>query len=78
MLACALLADRARDVATGSAGDRRRPHWYESRPHRDRVNEEVMTDPRNRRLAPLMQDQERRIFESARMSTAGFKVLVKA
>ena len=51
---------------------------YKSRAHRDRVNKEVMKDERMRRLAPLMEDERRRIFESGRMSWAGFKVLVKA
>lgn len=51
---------------------------YKSRAHRDRVNKEVMKDPRMQRMVVLMKDEKKRPFDDTRMSWGGFKVLVKA
>ncbi|MFO1009849.1 MAG: DUF1428 domain-containing protein [Planctomycetota bacterium] len=51
---------------------------YKSRAHRDKVNKEVMKDPRMQRMAALMQDDKKKPFDISRMSFGGFKVLVKA
>ncbi|MBI5365339.1 MAG: DUF1428 domain-containing protein [Planctomycetes bacterium] len=51
---------------------------YKSRAHRDRVNKEVMKDPRMQRMAVLMKDEKKKLFDDTRMSYGGFKVLVKA
>ena len=45
---------------------------YESRAHRDAVNEKVMKDPR---LAPMM-DAAQRPFDGKRMIFGGFEVVV--
>ena len=45
---------------------------YKSRAHRDRVNAQIMKDPR---IAKMMQGQENP-FDAKRMSYGGFKVLV--
>ncbi|MBK7876806.1 MAG: DUF1428 domain-containing protein [Planctomycetes bacterium] len=50
---------------------------YKSRAHRDKVNKEVMKDPRMQRMAALMQDDKKKPFDLSRMSFGGFKVIVK-
>ena len=51
---------------------------YKSRAHRDKVNKEVMKDPRMQRMVALMKDEKKQPFDISRMSFGGFKVLVKA
>ena len=51
---------------------------YKSRAHRDKVNKEVMKDPRMQRMAALMKDEKKKPFDETRMSHGGFKVIVKA
>jgi uncharacterized protein YbaA (DUF1428 family) len=51
---------------------------YKSRAHRDRVNAEVMKDPRMLRMMEQMKDRKKVPFDMKRMAYGGFKVLVEA
>ena len=51
---------------------------FKSRAHRDRVNAQVMKDPRMTKMIEMMKDPKAVPFDPKRMSYGGFKVLVDA
>jgi len=51
---------------------------YKSRAHRDRVNAQVMKDPRMLKMMAQMQKPKAMPFDVKRMSYGGFRVLVDA
>ncbi len=51
---------------------------YKSRAHRDRVNAQVMKDPRMAKMMEMMKDPKAMLFDCKRMAYGGFKVLVEA
>lgn len=63
-------------LARVKAGEKVWFSWivYKSRAHRDRVNAQVMKDPR----LQAMMDPKKMPFDCGRMSYGGFKVLVEA
>ena len=51
---------------------------YRSKAHRNKVNAKVMADPRITAMMESMKDKKKWPFDMARMSMAGFQVLVEA
>jgi uncharacterized protein YbaA (DUF1428 family) len=67
-------------IASAKTGETVFFSWitYKSRAHRDRVNAQVMKDPRMAKLIEKMKDPKVMPFDVKRMAYGGFKVLVEA